>query len=82
MLHSMPELKTFRDVMELWPTVGQFAEEIGVPAPTANKWRQRNRVPPGFWSAILGTRKARKAKVTADLLVTLAARSQNGGSDQ
>lgn len=76
------DIHSFRDLMGLWPTVNAFADEVGVAAPTANKWRQRNRVPPGFWSAILGTRKARKAKVTADLLVTLAARSQNGGGDQ
>jgi len=67
-------INSFRDVMELWPTVNEFAVEIGVPAPTANKWRQRNRVPVSFWSAVLGTRKARKAHVTADLLVEIAAR--------
>lgn len=71
------DLKSFRDLMCLWPTVGAFADEIGIPAPTANKWRQRDRIPPGFWLSILGTRKAKKAKVTADLLVELAAK-QNG----
>ena len=53
-------INSFRDVMELWPTVNEFAVEIGVPV--------------SFWSAVLGTRKARKAHVTADLLVEIAAR--------
>jgi hypothetical protein len=68
------QCKSFRDVMELWPTVGAFAQDIGVPMPTAAKWRQRDSVPAPFWHAILSTKPAKGSGVTADLLVNLAAR--------
>jgi hypothetical protein len=68
------QCKSFREVMELWPTVGAFADDVGVPMPTAAKWRQRDSVPAPFWHAILSTRAAKGSGVTADLLVNLAAR--------
>ena len=68
------QIKSFREVMSLWPTVSAFASDVGVPMPTAAKWKQRDSVPAPFWAAVLSTRPARKAQVSADLLVELAAR--------
>lgn len=66
---------SFREVMELWPTVSGFASDVGVPMPTAAKWRQRDSIPAPFWASILATRAAKGSGVTADLLVNLAARN-------
>jgi hypothetical protein len=67
--------QSFREIMELWPTVSAFASDVGVPMPTAAKWRQRDSVPAPFWASILATKPAKKSGVTADLLVNLAARN-------
>ena len=69
-------IASFRELMELWPTVSAFAEAIDAPQPTANKWRQRDRIPADWWAAVLKTQEAKESRVTADLLVTLAARER------
>jgi hypothetical protein len=66
----------FVELMELWLTVGQFAKDVGVSSFSANKWRQRNRIPSAWWAAVLRTRVARRNKITASLLVRLAARER------
>ena len=70
----MTDFRTFRDVIELWPSLEDLASDVSARLPTVIKWRQRNRIPAERWSAILSTDKARLGGVTSDTLIELAAR--------
>lgn len=69
------EIASFEDIIGLWPSVEAMASEIGGKADTVRKWRSRGRIPEGNWHSVLESDRARKAGVTADLMVRLAARN-------
>lgn len=68
------EPKTFRAIIELWPTRESLSEEIGARASTVSKWWQRDTIPAEWWSSVLNTERARLAGLTAENLASLAAR--------
>ena len=71
---SMVEIRSFRALIELWPSREAMSADIGAGSSTVSKWWQRDSVPAEWWSAILGTEVAGLNGVTAELLTTLAAR--------
>lgn len=70
----MADIRTFRDVIDLWPSKKDLASEIGVTLAVVTKWWQRYSIPAERWSAILSTSVARDAGLTSDKLTELAAR--------
>jgi hypothetical protein len=72
----MPDLKSFRLVIELWSSREAMALEIGARAPAVSKWWQRDNIPSEWWSRVLSTDRAKTAGVTSDLLTRLAAREE------
>jgi hypothetical protein len=73
----MADFRSFRDVIELWPSPEDLAADVSARVPTVIKWRQRDRIPAERWSAILSTEKARASGVTSETLVALAARENS-----
>lgn len=69
-------VRSFRDVAKLWPSVSDFASEMGVGVDTARKWSQRDKIPSEYWRSLLETRPARDAGLTAEVLTSLAARDE------
>ena len=70
----MASFRTFRDVIELWPSKEALADEIGARGAAVSKWWQRDSIPAERWSAILATSNARRAGLSSDVLTELAAR--------
>ncbi len=62
-------MKTFRQLIELWPSAEQFAQDIGLRYPShARTMKLRNSIPPDHWAAALSAAKKRGIKLTlADL---------------
>jgi hypothetical protein len=61
-------MKDFRTIIRLWPTLAQFAADIGVTERHANVMRFRNSVPPNYWPDVIAGAERRKLKVSyADL---------------
>lgn len=48
---------THADIINLWPSLSQFASDLGVRYGTAKAMRRRGRIPPEYWF-----RLAQKAK--------------------
>lgn len=67
-------IKTFRDVVALWPSNEAMASDVSVKPPTVAKWGQRDSIPAEYWSSILRTEVAVKSGLTSDVLTLLAAR--------
>lgn len=67
-------METFIDLIDAWPTLSAFADDIGVSYEAAKAWRRRNSVPAPYWGRLIECAAARGIPgVTADLLVGLAA---------
>ncbi len=66
-------MRSYRDVIDQWPSVSELASDIGEKAFTVRKWRTRNSIPAEKWDALLKAAKKRGFSMNADQLMKLAA---------
>ena len=67
-------MRTFSEIINLWPNAVKLAEDIGLPPVNVRTWRQRNSIPPEYWQAIIASAECRGIPgVTADALMQIAA---------
>jgi hypothetical protein len=64
---------SFRDVINIWPSLEHLADDVGEEYQTIQKWRWRNSIPPHYWARLL---KAARRKLTASDLIRIAAASK------
>ena len=67
------DIRSFRDVIELWETREALAADIGANSSAVSKWWQRDSIPAEWWSPVLSSNVAAKSKIKAEVLVELAA---------
>lgn len=67
-------VRTFRDVIGLWPSPDALAGEIGARVETVRKWRQRDRIPPEWWEPVIQAAQGKGQQITADEIAGMAAR--------
>jgi hypothetical protein len=67
-------VKSFRDIVELWPVPEMLAAEIGASHWAVHKWRQRDTIPSEWWVRILKTETAQRHGIDADTLTRFAGR--------
>lgn len=66
-------METFVAVIELWPSIGDFAREVGVSYGLAKQWRMRNSIPAAHWQRVIGAAQERGFEgVTAERLTEIA----------
>jgi hypothetical protein len=70
----MGGMRSFRSIVELWPSRDSMAAEVGAYPNLVSKWWQRNSIPVEWWQTVLSTRTAREAGLTAALFVKMSAR--------
>jgi hypothetical protein len=61
---------THSDIINLWPSLGEFASDLGVKYGTAKAMRRRNSIPPEHWCRIVA--KADERGLTDVSLESLA----------
>lgn len=62
------DIDSFGDVVDLWPSVNDFARDLSVKPAQAYAWRARGRskgyiIPPCHWNTIVEAARLRKIKV-------------------
>lgn len=63
----------FAELIELWPSIGAFAADVGVPYETANSWKKRNSIPAKNWPEVIAAGGRRGFdEITAERLINLA----------
>lgn len=68
--------KSFRELIDLWPSQKDFAAETGIIYVTARTMYRRNRIGPEYWPSILAAAKKRRFfTVRKELLADLAMES-------
>lgn len=66
-------MKTFVEVIDLWPNITTLAGDIDAKPDRVRKWRERNAIPSEQWLPLIRAAKARRiAGVTADVLTDIA----------
>lgn len=66
-------LESFRAVIACWPTISDFAGDIGVSDNTAKQMRTRDRIPDAYWArAVAGAEQRKLRGVSLKLLASLA----------
>ena len=66
---------THADLINLWPSLSAFAEDLDVQYVTAKAMRRRDSIPAGYWLHMIASAEARGIEgVTLDVLAPAAAR--------
>lgn len=53
---------THEDLINLWPTLKAFSEDIDVPYGTAKAMRRRKSIPASYWPVMVERSRARRIK--------------------
>lgn len=61
------------DIIKLWPTLADFAADMGVKRNTARGWKRRNSIPDKYWTDLVERARERRAYVSPDALMLAAA---------
>jgi hypothetical protein len=64
-------MSTFRSIIDKWPSLAEFASDLGVKYVTAQLMRHRNSIAPKHWKNVVSA--ARDRKITGVTLEVLAA---------
>lgn len=68
------KITTFKQVIDAWPSVAEFAEDIGANANTAKLMRFRDSISADYWVDVVKGAKARRIKgITLELLASIQA---------
>lgn len=62
------------DTINLWPTLADFAADVGVKRNTARGWKRRNSIPAKYWPTVLEMARNRRAYVSPEELMRSAER--------
>lgn len=69
-------MTTFRDIINQWPSLADFAADIGVEENTAKQMRTRNSVNARYWIPMVSAARRRRIKVTMDVLAAAYSRDE------
>lgn len=72
-LARMPE--SFRELIDGFGGIGEFASAIGVTYGAAKQMRRRNSVGPEYWPSVIAASRTRGIEVDAELLMGFVAPS-------
>lgn len=65
-------MKTYRDILELWPSRQELADDLGEKLATVHKWHTRNSVPADKWQSLLTAARKRRYPLRPEMLIRLA----------
>lgn len=69
-------MRSFRDIVNLWPSITAFAEDVGKTATHARTMRRRNSIPFPYWDAVIaGAQRRGLPPVTEQELKAIAKHS-------
>ena len=74
----MINFTTFRSVIDSWPSIQEFADDLGVKYVTAQLMRHRDSIAAKHWKpVVVAARKRRLSGITLDLLASITPRKAN-----
>lgn len=68
------DMSTFRNIIDKWPSIGEFASDLGVKYVTAQLMRHRDSIAPRHWNnVVLAARKRSISGVSLEVLAAIEA---------
>lgn len=72
-------MKTFRSVIDLWPTYAALAEKLEVSPAAVKQMRRRSSIPAAYWNKLVrGAHEEGISGLSTDVLANLAERRGTG----
>lgn len=68
-------MSDFVSIISMWPSVKEFADDIGVPRTHAHTMKARRSIPVRYWPAVVAAAKKRGLSVTYERLAKKAVAS-------
>tara|TARA_R110002020_G_scaffold470280_1_gene696006 strand:+ start:3085 stop:3300 length:216 start_codon:yes stop_codon:yes gene_type:complete len=69
-------MKSFSQIIEMWPTAEVFGADIGIAGHLARKWKARNTLPSRHWNTVVEKARERGIDVSLHILADVAERRQ------
>lgn len=71
--------QTFRNLIQHWPSIPDFARDLNVPVDRVYGWHRRNSIPSAYWTAVQEAAAKYELDIApGDFLHFAANRSRNG----
>ena len=64
-------MKTHREIIELWPSIGDLAKDLRQKYNTVYMWWKRDSIPPDLWVAVVHAARDRDLPVTYTALTEI-----------
>lgn len=71
MICTLPHM-SHTDFIKMWPTLSDFASDLGVQYGTAKAMRRRNSIPPLYWPVMVERARARRLKGVTERALAMA----------
>lgn len=68
-------MNSHAEILGLWPSLIDVANDVGAKVVAVRKWRARNSIPPEYWLPLVEAAQRRGYAVTLDLLARISARA-------
>lgn len=66
-------MKSYKSICGLWTDDRDLAEDTGATVAAVQKWRQRDKIPPGWWQSVVDAAERRNLKgVSLSVLANIA----------
>lgn len=70
-------MDSYAAICALWPNDHEMASDTGATPLAVQKWRQRDKIPPGWWQAVVDAAKRRGFKgINLETLASIATRKR------
>ena len=63
---------TFSQLIGQWPTVAEFARDVGQNLEAVKKWKQRDSIPASHWLAVVGAAEAKGISISIEQLAAMS----------
>jgi len=74
-------MTTHTDIINEWPSLSDFADDLGVQYGTAKAMRRRGSIPPEHWIVLIARARERKIRgVTLETLASAVSRQIEGAA--
>lgn len=64
-------MRTLKEVFDIWSSVRELADDLGIEYDTVLRWRLRGRIPEDSWDAVIHKAARRGILVTVNDLLSL-----------
>jgi len=61
-------MKTHPEIIELWPSVNEFAEDVGTSPNLVRCWKHRKSIPAPYWTPLVTAAQDRDIPLTYRML--------------